>query len=100
MTSPPHADAQPAHDEIRRKRIKIRAWRRGMRELDILIGGFVDVRLEMLTHAEIDALEELLNLPDTQLLSWLCGGSLPPPEYDCDILHQIIAFHTHSGPIH
>ena len=100
MTSPSHAATQLTHDDIRRKRIKIRAWRRGLRELDILIGGFVDARLETLTHTEINALEGLLDLPDTELLSWLCGGALPPPEYDCDLLRQIIAFHTHSGPIH
>ncbi|MCB1523121.1 MAG: succinate dehydrogenase assembly factor 2, partial [Rhodoblastus sp.] len=27
--------------DTRRRAIKIRAWRRGMREMDILIGGFV-----------------------------------------------------------
>jgi len=71
-----------------------------MRELDILVGGFVDARLDTLASAELDELEALLDLPDAELLSWLAGGASAPPERDTALLHAIIAFHTHDGPIH
>jgi antitoxin CptB len=90
----------PSESDIRRRRIRIRAWRRGLRELEILIGGFVDARVEGLTEAELAELEELLDLPDADLLSWLAGGASAPPERDTALLHAIIAFHTHDGPIH
>ncbi|HEY8163541.1 MAG TPA: succinate dehydrogenase assembly factor 2 [Methylocystis sp.] len=90
----------PSESDIRRRRIRIRAWRRGMRELDILMGGFVDARLDALSETELSELEELLDLPDAELLSWLAGGAEPPPERDTALLRAIIAFHTHDGPIH
>jgi antitoxin CptB len=86
--------------DIRRRRIRIRAWRRGLRELDILMGGFVDARLATLDDAALDELEILLDLPDAELLGWLAGTSAPPPERDTALLGAIIAFHTHDGPIH
>ena len=100
MTSFPLAGDTATDDEIRRRRIRIRAWRRGMRELDILIGGFVDARLEALGADELDELEALLDLPDAELLGWLAGVTSPPPERDTPLLRKIVAFHTHAGPIH
>jgi antitoxin CptB len=89
-----------SESDIRRRRIKIRAWRRGMRELDILVGGFVDARVDLLSEAELEEMEALLDLPDAELLSWLAGGVSPPPERHTALLEAIIAFHTHDGPIH
>ncbi len=94
------ADRPPSDSDIRRRRIRVRAWRRGLRELDILMGGFVDARVDSLGDAELAELEELLDLPDAELLSWLAGGAPPPPERDTALLKSIIAFHTHDGPIH
>jgi antitoxin CptB len=87
------------NEEIRRKRIRVRAWRRGMRELDILLGNFVDARVATLNPAALEALEALLDLPDAELLSWLAGAK-PPSEHDTELFREIIAFHTHAGPIH
>lgn len=92
-------DSAPPED-IRRKRIRVRAWRRGMREMDILMGGFVDARLSALSAPELDELETLLDLPDDALYRWLSGAEAPPPARDTALLRQIIAFHTHGGPIH
>lgn len=93
-------DLTPSDHDVRRRRIRIRAWRRGLRELDILMGGFVDARVDALSDSELSELEELLDLPDAEVLSWLAGGVTPPPERDTALLKAIIAFHTHDGPIH
>ena len=86
--------------ETRRRAIRVRAWRRGMREMDILIGGFVDVHLADLTAGDIGDLERLLDVQDQQAFSWLCGTHAPPPEHDTAVFHKILAFHRHSGPVH
>jgi antitoxin CptB len=99
MNSSPLTAIAGSPDEIRRRRIRIRAWRRGMRELEILLGAFVDARVGSLDADELDELEILLDAPDAEVLSWLCGVT-PPPERDTPLLRAIIAFHAHAGPIH
>ena len=99
MNAAPETTAAETPEELRRRRIRIRAWRRGMRELEILLGGFVDARLDALDADELTELETLLDAPDAEVLSWLCGIT-PPPARDTALLRAIIAFHTHAGPIH
>ena len=85
--------------DTRRRAIKIRAWRRGMREMDILIGNFVDARLGSLSEADIADLERLLDVEDQKAFSWLCGTQPPEAGYDTPLLRQIKQFHSHSGPV-
>jgi antitoxin CptB len=85
---------------MRRRRIRVRAWRRGMREMDILMGRFVDARVEALPGAALAELEALLDLPDDAVYRWLSGAEQPPAERDTPLLRQIIDFHRHDGPIH
>ena len=39
----------------RRKKLKFRAWRRGFREIDLILGGFAEARLVDLDEAGLDA---------------------------------------------
>lgn len=94
------ADPAGADPDIRRKRIRVRAWRRGMREMDILMGGFVNARVDSLDEASLDELEALLDLPDDEVWRWLSGADAPPAQHDTPLLRQIMDFHRHDGPIH
>lgn len=85
--------------DTRRRAIKIRAWRRGMREMDILIGGFVDARLATLGESDVADLERLLDVDDQKVFSWLCGTEEPEAGYDTPVFRAIKSFHTHSGPV-
>ena len=87
-------------DDMRRRRIRVRAWRRGMREMDILMGRFVDAQAEALSAQALNELETLLDLPDDAVFRWLSGAEQPPTEHDTPLLRQIIAFHRHDEPIH
>ena len=83
----------------RRRRALFRAWHRGMREMDILLGKFSDASLATMSDAEMDEFEVLLELPDRDLLGWLTGEFQLPPEQDTPLWRKIAAFHTHGGPI-
>lgn len=85
--------------DTRRRAIRVRAWRRGMREMDILVGGFVDAHLAGLSERDIGDLEALLDAEDQKVFSWLCGTEPTPGEYDTPVLARIIAFHRHDGPV-
>ncbi len=76
-------------DDVRRRRILFRATHRGSHETDILIGGFVRARLPDLSTAEMDALEEIMELPDTDLADWLTGRRPIPPAADSPMLRAI-----------
>ena len=78
----------------RRRRILFRATHRGTYENDLLIGGFVRARIIAFTDAELDALEEVMELPDAELADWLTGRRPIPPEVDTPMLRAI---HTARG---
>ena len=49
---------QRPRDETRLNRLKFRAWRRGFREADLILGPFVDRHAAELTAAELDDLRD------------------------------------------
>lgn len=75
----------------RRRRLLFRATHRGTHETDLLIGGYVAARLDVLTEAEIDALEQVMELPDADLADWLTGRVPIPDEIDTPMLRAIRA---------
>lgn len=64
--------------EHRLKRIKIRAWRRGIKEMDLLIGGYADAHLATMSAEELDAFEALMEENDQDLLAWATGTQEVP----------------------
>jgi len=70
---------EPAPLETRRRRLLFRATHRGTHETDLLVGGFVAARIHTLTADEMDALEQVMELPDPDLADWLTGR-LPIPQ--------------------
>lgn len=85
--------------DVRRRAIRVRAWRRGMREMDILLGGFADARLADLDPEDIGDFERLLEVEDQRAFSWLCGTEPTPAEFDTPVLRKILDFHRRSGPV-
>jgi antitoxin CptB len=78
-------------DDIRRRRLLFRATHRGTHETDLLIGGFVQARITFMSDAEMDALEEIMELPDVDLADWLTGRFPIPPEVDSPMLQAMKA---------
>jgi len=66
----------------RRRKILFRAWRRGLREMDLVMGQFADANLNTMSSAELNEFEALLNLPDPQVLAWIMGSEPIPAEFD------------------
>jgi antitoxin CptB len=86
--------------EVRRRRIRFRAWHRGTREMDLLMGGFADAELAGLSDAELDQLEHLLDLPDPQVFAWLAGMEDVPAEEQTALFDKVRAFRVHEAPLH
>ena len=75
--------------EPRVKRILFRAWHRGMRELDMLIGAFAESRLPTMTPTELDEFERMLDWPDPDMLAWLTGMQTVPAEFDTPLFRAL-----------
>jgi antitoxin CptB len=65
----------------RLKRLRFRAWHRGVREADFMIGGFFDVHGASWGEAEMDWFEALLEEQDADIMAWAIGTAEPPERY-------------------
>jgi len=81
----------------RRRRLRYRAWHRGTKEADLIVGGFVDRRIAAFTEAELDELEAVLELPDVDLADWLSGRRPIPEEVATPMLLRIAAAAGQGG---
>jgi antitoxin CptB len=67
--------------ETRIKRLKFRAWHRGTREADMMIGGYFDARHAGWTDEDMDWFEELLEEQDVDIMGWALGTSAIPQRW-------------------
>ncbi len=78
----------------RRRRILFRAWHRGMREVDLVLGPFADAEVAALSEAEIDALERLMEMPDPEVLAWVTGERPVAAEHDTPLWRRLMHFNA------
>lgn len=95
MSSPQSANALL---DARRRRIKFRAWHRGMLETDLLLGRFADAEVRNLSESELDDFEALLEALDRDVFSWATGEVETPRAYDTPLFRRIVAFHAGVDP--
>jgi antitoxin CptB len=77
---------------MRRRRLLFRSTHRGTFENDLMIGGFVRAHLAGLTDTDLDALELVMEMPDTDLADWLTGRVPIPPEEETPMLRRMREF--------
>jgi antitoxin CptB len=80
-------------DTVRRRKLVFRAWHRGMREVDLLLGRFADARVPDMGEENLAAFEALLDVPDPQILAWITGEEEVPREQNSRFMRELIAFH-------
>lgn len=78
-----------ANLDERRRRILFRAWRRGLREMDLVMGKFADANLAGLDESELAQFEALLDVPDPEILAWITGGLPTPEAYDTALFARV-----------
>lgn len=88
------ADTQsgPEPRDIRIRRMRFRAWHRGMQEADLVFGRFADKNLETMSDEELDQFDILLELLDQDVLDWIFGREPVPAAYDWPLTRAMLAF--------
>ncbi len=80
--------------EYRRKRLRFRAWRRGTKEADLLLGPFADASLDSLDEDGLASFEALLARPDAEIMDWMTGAAAPP---DDPVAARLVASAPRTG---
>ena len=69
------------HD-TRLKRLRFRAWHRGTKEADLMIGGFFDRHGASWDADQLDWFETLLEEQDVDIMGWAIGSLPCPPRWE------------------
>lgn len=67
--------------EKRLKRLAIRSWRRGTKEMDLILGRFWDGNGADLDPGTLDLYEDLLLENDQDLYAWVSGQEAAPEKF-------------------
>lgn len=73
----------------RLKRLRFRAWHRGTKEADLLIGGFYDHYAGSWNEEEVALFETLLEEQDVDIMAWALGTAEPPARYAGTVMQAL-----------
>jgi antitoxin CptB len=76
----------------RRKKLKFRAWRRGFREIDLILGPFADESLLNMDETGLAEFEALLDAPDQDVFEWIMEKRPAPVEFQTRTLRAVQEF--------
>ena len=79
--------------DLRRRRLLYRAWHRGTREMDLVMGRFMDSAIAEFSESELEEVERWIDVPDPQLYAWVTGEQAAPAEFDTGLFRRWRAFH-------
>ena len=82
--------------EIKRKRLKMRSMRRGIKEMDLILKNFADLNLNSMSELELEKFENLLLENDQDLYQWSTGQVDPKKEF-INLIQDIKNFISNSG---
>ena len=77
----------PPADDI--KALRYRAWHRGTREADMLVGGFFDRHHCDWTDSERRLFAELLDEQDADIIGWALGTAEPPARFEGPMIQAL-----------
>jgi antitoxin CptB len=91
MTSPATPDPAPL-EPARIARARFRAWHRGTREADYMIGCFFDRHHAGWSGADMAWFERLVDEDDVEIMAWALGTQEVPEAYagpQMDLMRQL-----------
>ncbi len=77
--------------DARLKRLRFRAWHRGTREADMLVGGYFDRWHRAWGEAELGWFEALLEEQDVDIIAWAMGAAAVPEGWRGEMMTRLQA---------
>jgi len=78
--------------ETCRKRLLFRSGHRGLKEMDLLLGGFARRYLDGFSADQLALYDALLEENDPNLYAWIIGREAPPANHDTPVLKLLQDF--------
>ncbi len=75
--------------ETRLKRLRFRAWHRGTKEADFMIGGYFDRLHAGWDDIAMDWFEALLNEEDVEIMGWAIGTIAVPAQWQGAMMERM-----------
>jgi len=79
----------PMDRDIRLKRLRFRAWHRGTKEADLLIGGFFDTFSAEWGEDQIAWFEALMDEEDVEIMGWAIGTISIPERWRGPLMERM-----------
>lgn len=79
--------------EARLKKLSMRSWHRGIKEMDLILGHYSDDALPDMEARTLDLYEALLDENDQDLYLWVSGRQATPDRF-ADLMAAITAHAT------
>ena len=72
-----------------RKKMLWRATHRGMKEMDLMLGGYANEHLSTMNDKEIDEFNNILEISDANLHDWITEKTQTPQEFQTPLFDAI-----------
>lgn len=90
----PQIKGESAGDRL--KRLRMRSIRRGIREMDLILGRFAETALGDLSEDELQLYDALLSENDHDLYQWVTGQAAAPDRFAA-LIGRIARIATPAG---
>jgi antitoxin CptB len=77
--------------DTRIRRLRFRAWHRGVREADMMVGGYFDRWHATWNDEEIAWFEALMDEQDVDIMAWAMRAAPVPPRWQGDMMTRLQA---------
>lgn len=75
------------------KKLLFRAWHRGTREADLLLGRFAEAHIAGMNEVQVNQFADLLNEQDPDIYDWLTGRQPTPPQFQIFLMDALKTFY-------
>lgn len=82
-----HMSDEPRDHRL--KRLHMRSMRRGIKEMDLILGGFAQQGLSALSDAELALYDEMLSENDHDMYAW-ASGQIEAPERFSELMKHVV----------
>ncbi len=90
----PHIGGESVENRL--KRLRMRSIRRGIREMDMILGRFSEIALSDLSDDELRLYDDLLSENDHDLYQWVTGQAAAPDRFTA-LIDRIARIATPAG---